>query len=406
MLTRQVHNDDISNVLILNKKSIANHESKLFEAELEKFRPHQNRLLQANHKQVSLLKELSRNYSELLQDKRVRSEQAKYDSFTRQRNTILSRYRKVFGAFNDLVQGLERARAFYAEMKDTVENLNQNVDAFVDNRREEGAQLLSQIERRKHSSASGASGSSSAGQSGADADRERERLRELMERMQISPNASAPSPPKRSASSASRPPAGAAPQPAGFGYPGPSSSPSYNPAKPASAANAHASYPNSRSPAPPQPQQHAPYYNQPPAGYPADPYRQPAHPGFDPGLHQQPYAYAPQPHPSQYPPQHPSQQQQPPQPSTQHQPPKSPPPWGYPPYATGQPQLPQGYVPPPPPPGPPPPGSGYPPHNAHSPPQPMQFQYPGQQAAAGGGPPRQGSTGPQGDPWAGLGAWR
>ena len=36
MAHKQVHNDDISNVLILNKKTIAGQESQLFEAELEK----------------------------------------------------------------------------------------------------------------------------------------------------------------------------------------------------------------------------------------------------------------------------------------------------------------------------------------------------------------------------------
>jgi hypothetical protein len=66
----QVHNDDISNVLILNKKAITNHENQLFQAELEKFRPYQTRLLQANHKQSLLMKELTKAYSDLLQDRR------------------------------------------------------------------------------------------------------------------------------------------------------------------------------------------------------------------------------------------------------------------------------------------------------------------------------------------------
>lgn len=168
----QIHNDDISNVLILNKKAITNQEAQLFKQELEKFRPHQNRILQANHKQSSLMKELTRTYSDLLQDKRVRSEQNKYETFSRQRNAVLSKYRKVYQAYTDLQAGLQRAQQFYEEMKETVDSLKKNVDSFVENRRSEGGQLLSAIEAAK----------------GSGADREQARLKELMERMSVSPS--------------------------------------------------------------------------------------------------------------------------------------------------------------------------------------------------------------------------
>ncbi|KXT13255.1 hypothetical protein AC579_2487 [Pseudocercospora musae] len=171
-LKEKIHNDDISNVLMLNKKAITNQESQLFKSELEKFRPHQNRILQAVHKQSSLMKELTRTYSELLQDKRVKGEQNKYEAFSRQRNTVLSKYRKVFQAYKDLQAGLSRAQQFYDEMKETVDSLKKNVDSFVENRRSEGGQLLSAIEASK----------------GSGADREQARLRELMERMSVSPN--------------------------------------------------------------------------------------------------------------------------------------------------------------------------------------------------------------------------
>lgn len=172
----KVHNDDISNVLILNKKSISNHEKQLFQSELEKYRPHQNRLLQATHKQTALMKELTKTYGVLLQDKRVKSEQAKYEAFTRQRNSILTKYKKVFQAFNDLVHGLMSAQSFYSEMKQTVESLEKNIEQYVNNRRTEGANLLNGIEQDKASSA------------GSQADRERDRLRELMERMSVDPS--------------------------------------------------------------------------------------------------------------------------------------------------------------------------------------------------------------------------
>ncbi|KAK5699156.1 bck1-like resistance to osmotic shock, partial [Elasticomyces elasticus] len=199
-LKDRVHNDDISNVLILNKKSIAGQEGQLFEAELEKFRPHQTRLLQANHKQASLMKELTKIYGDLLQDKRVRAEQSKYETITRQHNTVMGRYKKVYDAFHGLQSGISQAQTFYAEMTDTVNSLKGNVETFLNNRRSEGAQLLSQIE---HGKANGAADQE---------DREREKLRSLMERLSTDPNASispAPAP-----APAQAPTPGPAPTPA------------------------------------------------------------------------------------------------------------------------------------------------------------------------------------------------
>lgn len=124
------------------------------------------------------MKELTKAYSDLLQDKRVRFEQARYESFTRQRNQVMDKYRRVFQAFNGLIDGLVRAQNFYSEMGDTVESLEKNVETFVSTRRSEGAQLLGQIERDKSRNA------------GGQADRERDRLRELMERMSVDPSSS------------------------------------------------------------------------------------------------------------------------------------------------------------------------------------------------------------------------
>jgi hypothetical protein len=135
--------------LILNKKSIANYEQQLFQSELEKYRPHQNRLIQATHKQAALMKELTVTFNNLLQDKRVRSEQSKYESIQRQRASVINKYKRAYQEFLDLEAGLQSAKRWYSEMKDTVESLQKNVETFVNNRRSEGAQLLKQIEQER-----------------------------------------------------------------------------------------------------------------------------------------------------------------------------------------------------------------------------------------------------------------
>lgn len=168
-----VRSDDISQVLILNKRAITSQDHQLFKTELEKFKPYQTRILQANHKQSSVMKELTRTYGTLLQDKRVRSEQNKYETYSKQRNTVMTRYRRASQAFSDLNAGLERARVFYSEMKGTVESLSQNVNTFVGNRKAEGGELLSSIENGKSTVASGST------------NLDRERLQELMQRMNV-----------------------------------------------------------------------------------------------------------------------------------------------------------------------------------------------------------------------------
>lgn len=142
------------------------------------------------HKQSAVMKELTRTYGDLLQDKRVRGEQNKYEAFSRQRNTVLGRYRKIYQAYIDLNAGLERARQFYSEMKETAESLEKNVQSFVENRRSEGSQLLNTIEAAK----------------GSGADREQARLKELMERMSVNPSPNPSSNSPSHAAPAHRPP--------------------------------------------------------------------------------------------------------------------------------------------------------------------------------------------------------
>lgn len=370
-MSLQIHNDDISNVLILNKKAISNQEAQLFKAELEKFRPHQNRILQANHKQSSLMKELTRTYNDLLQDKRVRGEQNKYEAFSRQRNAVLSRYRKVYQAYRDLQAGLSRAQQFYEEMKDTVDSLKKNVESFVENRRSEGGQLLSAIEAAK----------------GSGADKEQARMKELMERMSFSPSHSSGGTPTSgmSATAGHRPPP-LQPQQSAYGshqaY-NPAASPPITPRYQSNGIQSPANYQSFRQPTPASSNFGQPH------GYATEAQLRGSY---------NPNSYgpvSPPPHQNYFSPP-PSQQysglQQQQQPAVtqfgqQHQQQ----------YSNGQ-NMPPGWQPPPPPPGPPP-GQDYSAMQAS--------QYPAGPGGYASDPRRapgqgQGSS----DPWAGLSAWK
>lgn len=391
----QIHEDDISNVLILNKKSLGNgQEQQLFQAELEKFRPYQTRIIKSNHTQGSLMKELTRTYGDLLQDKRVRSEQSKYETITRQRNTVMARYKKIYNSFRDLVSGVSQATKFYNEMQETVDNLRKNVDTFVNNRRSEGAQLLSQIEQDKNNSASGQE------------DREREKLRQLMERLSTEPAAaprntsptkqSRPQPPVKVSNSGTKspsphyhhatpvaPPPSQSPAPNPYGQYAPNTMAGYYGATPISAFQQGAATPLSggynpmaypyQTPVSPPTNQAGLYYHQHPhPGTSTTPVPVASYPGY-------PTSGTPAPPPPSHTPQF----------------------------------IPPGYIPPPPPPRPaetqypPSTGGAYPsgpggyaqsrpPYGAV---QPHQHQHKGSQGL-------QSQTTPNNDPWAGLNSWK
>ncbi|KAK5657693.1 hypothetical protein OQA88_2765 [Cercophora sp. LCS_1] len=367
-LKEKAHNDDISQILILNKKSIANFEQQLFQAELEKYRNHQQRIVQAGHKQAALMRELTVTFNNLLQDKRVRAEQSKYESIQRQRASVIGKYKRAYQEFLDLEAGLQSAKNWYKEMKETVESLEKNVETFVNNRRSEGAQLLNQIEQDR------------AANKNAQAALEQERLRDLMERMSTGPSNQQQQKP-----ATTRPniPAPLSFSPTGPMYP---------------KTNFNGQYQVPQSPPPNQTNTPQSFLPQPgPGGFNTMTYNPSSH-GRIPGPASPPPNQttfnigrgpaSPPPNQTSFPQRfstygNPAAMQQPQQ--QQHQPP------GF---------IPPGFVPPPPPPGPPPLG---PQQTVHYNTSDYYTQNPN---ASGRSPQSQQAPYSQGDPWAGLSAWK
>lgn len=326
-----------------------------------------------------MLKELSTTFNTLLQDKRVRSEQSKYENVQRQRAAVTNRYKRAYQEFLDLVAGLHSAKNWYSEMKESVESLEKNVQSFVHNRRTEGAQLLNQIEN--HQSANKSS----------QAELERERLRELMDRMSVGPGQSGSPQPQAQESQRRRGPPAPLFSPGGAArysdatfasqYPLPNSPPAHQ-------MNVPSTYGNFAG-------QQQGYQPQGGASYGQPSAYNPSQYGVNPG-------------PASPPPTQSSFGM-----STYRGGPTSPPPnqasfgqnvhgyGGYqgqtqqPQQATGRPvsQMPPGFVPPPPPPGPPPLG-------------PQQTIHYGAQDYPVEGQGGQQQQQQEHDPWAGLNAWK
>lgn len=301
------------------------------------------------------MRELTKTYGELLQDKRVRGEQNKYEAFSRQRNAVLNKYRKVYQAYTDLEAGLDRAKQFYEEMKETVDSLKKNVESFVENRRSEGGQLLSAIEAAK----------------GSGADREQTRLKELMERMSVSPTPhSSQSPVPQSATdqrgSSHRPP------PLQNIYSAARSAPISPQYQPNGMQAGTSNYQSFQRPTSTNAQFRDSSNSQ-------GPYNPNNFPPVSPPAHQQYFS----PPPNQ-------QHQQSQRPSTTM--------YGQQPQQYGQ-SVPPGWQPPPPPPGPPP--NQYQDFSAL-----QATQYPSGPGGYASDPRRSGQQASSTDPWAGLNAWK
>jgi tyrosine-protein phosphatase non-receptor type 23 len=105
-LKEAAHNDDISSVLILNKKN-PNIESQLFTSELEKFRPYQTRLGGLVHKQQDLLSEVVKAFKALLQEQAGSKEQEEIEAAQQEADNYIARFRAARGGWEDVREGAQ-----------------------------------------------------------------------------------------------------------------------------------------------------------------------------------------------------------------------------------------------------------------------------------------------------------
>ena len=104
-LKERVHNDDISQLLILNRKS-QNVEPTLFAAELEKFRPHQARLQAALQQQQTTLASIQTAYSQLSTGKKGREIQNWYARAERAKKELQARFKRAYDAYKEVQVGV------------------------------------------------------------------------------------------------------------------------------------------------------------------------------------------------------------------------------------------------------------------------------------------------------------
>ncbi|KAG0265202.1 bck1-like resistance to osmotic shock [Mortierella polycephala] len=136
--------DDISNLLILNKKS-SGIEPQLFAQELEKFRPHQTRITATIHHQQALMQELTSHYKELMNGQEARSLQDVWDATERKRQAMADQLLKTQASYMTVKDGYQKGIRFYQDLNEQVQDLSRAVDQFCRSRKEERDMLERQV---------------------------------------------------------------------------------------------------------------------------------------------------------------------------------------------------------------------------------------------------------------------
>lgn len=178
-LTIKTMQDDISQLLILNKK--ANVEQQIFASELEKFRPHQQRITATVQHQQQAIQDLTAAFKDLMDGDEAQNLQSQYDKADRLVRNLTGDFNEAKSVYFEIKEGLNRGVQFYSGVQDTVDNLNRSIQRFITERSNERNRLMDDIESSKSS-------------------REQELLRETLNKYASAPP---PPPPTQSLSSSS-----------------------------------------------------------------------------------------------------------------------------------------------------------------------------------------------------------
>jgi len=145
-LKDRIQADDISQLLILNRKASPGTEPALFATELEKYRPHQQRIAATLHHQQATLADISQQFKALTEGGKARQMQDQFAGAELRKRDIVQRLGKAAQAYAEVRAGVDRGLQFYTDLGELADGLKRQVDGFVGGRDHERAQLTSQAE--------------------------------------------------------------------------------------------------------------------------------------------------------------------------------------------------------------------------------------------------------------------
>ncbi|BGP18073.1 hypothetical protein JCM10213_008390 [Rhodosporidiobolus nylandii] len=282
-LKEKVQADDISHILILNRKGAANVEPALFATELEKFRPHQQRLTQTLQAQQSCLADINSGFKALNEGSKAREVQNRFAAAERKKRELVARLGQAAQAYGDVRAALSKGVQFYQDLGDLVDGLRDQVSAYLGQRNAERERLASEADIKQRLEGSGSAPSSldramsslSIGATSPPAVPPTPPSWAAQPTYAPQPSYTAPPPPQPSTTS----PYGNLPSTGVFGLSSPPASSPDPPPRPPQPPSAYPSAP----PVPAAPSAYSPYqssYAPPPSqpAYPSQPSRQPSLP--------------------------------------------------------------------------------------------------------------------------------
>ncbi|GAA5988730.1 hypothetical protein JCM5350_001999 [Sporobolomyces pararoseus] len=148
-LKEKVQSDDISHILILNRKGSSALEPSLFATELEKFRPHQQRLTQTLSAQQSVLSEINSGFKALTEGSKAKEAQGKWAAAERGKKDLVNRLGRATQAYGDVRTALGKGLGFYGDLNDLVDGLQHQVSGYLSQRNSERTRMASEADLKQ-----------------------------------------------------------------------------------------------------------------------------------------------------------------------------------------------------------------------------------------------------------------
>ncbi|KAF7324851.1 BRO1 domain-containing protein [Mycena kentingensis (nom. inval.)] len=144
-LKEKIQTDDVSHLLLLNRRNTGV-EPTLFAAELEKFRPYQQRIAATIHHQEAALQDISARWKSLKNFTDSRSSTRKWEEKEKRRKEGVQRLNRAREGYEEVRDGLAKGLQFYTELTELTAKLRRNVKAFVGGRVAERDALLAKLD--------------------------------------------------------------------------------------------------------------------------------------------------------------------------------------------------------------------------------------------------------------------
>ncbi|KIJ64680.1 hypothetical protein HYDPIDRAFT_131727 [Hydnomerulius pinastri MD-312] len=151
-LKDKIQADDVSHLLLLNRRNTGV-EPTLFAAELEKFRPYQQRLTATVHHQQMTLQEVQGLWKNLRDIAGRGSGAKKWEEREKRKKDAVRRISHARDGYMEVRDGLTKGLQFYNQLTELSTTLSRNVKSFVFDRRSERDKLAGQAEVQQRLSA-------------------------------------------------------------------------------------------------------------------------------------------------------------------------------------------------------------------------------------------------------------